>query len=167
MARRSRLNGSFLPLEQSKMKNFLQPGETVELTAPSGGVVSGGAYLIGGLFGVAVFSAAEAEKFNLVRKGVFTFDKTTSQEYAEGDPLYFNPATGKLTNVAGSLRRVAIATAAAASADTTCTAVIIPSAGITVAALGTTVVADNTKASIDAAIATLVAKINEIAAGVR
>jgi len=112
------------------MKNYIQHGETVELTAPSGGVVSGAAYLIGALFGVAVASALESEKFNLRRKGVFTFEKTTSQEYAEGDPLYFDPATGKLTNVAGDLRRVAIATEAALSAATTCVAVIIPAASI-------------------------------------
>lgn len=149
------------------MKNYIQHGETIDLTAPSGGVVAGKAYLIGAVFGVATVTAAEGEKFCLRRKGVCRFDKTTSETYAEGDTLYFDPATGKLTNVPGTLRRVALATADAGSSATTCEAVIIPSAGITVAALGTTTVVDNTKASIDTALATLVAKINAIAAGVR
>lgn len=112
------------------MKNFIQTGDTVEMTAPSGGVVSGVAYLIGAMFGVAQKTAAEDEKFAFARKGVFEFGKTTSQAWAEGDPLYFDPGTGKLTNVAGNLRRVAIATKAAQSADTTGEAVIVPSASI-------------------------------------
>ncbi|KKL79884.1 hypothetical protein LCGC14_2010330, partial [marine sediment metagenome] len=34
-------------------KNFIQPGDTLTVTAPAGGVVSGGAVEIGKLFGVA------------------------------------------------------------------------------------------------------------------
>ena len=46
------------------MKNFVQPGDVVELTAPSGGVVSGTVYLIGALVVVATVTAAEGAKFN-------------------------------------------------------------------------------------------------------
>ena len=112
------------------MNNMLHKGDVLTLTAPSGGVVSGTAYLIGALFGVAVVTAAEGEKFAFARKGGFKFQKTTSQAWAEGDPLYFDPATGKLTSVAGNLRRVAVATADALEAATEGDAVIIPSASI-------------------------------------
>lgn len=108
------------------MKNYVQHGDNLSLTAPTGGVVSGLPYLIGAIFGVALTSDAEGAAFQLRRTGVVSFPKTTSQVWAEGDALYFDPATGKLTKTAGSLKKVAIATAVAASDAAVGDAVILP-----------------------------------------
>ncbi len=45
--------------------------------------------------------------------------KTTSQAWAVGETLYFDPATGKFTNVAGALIACGRVLEAAGSADTT------------------------------------------------
>lgn len=108
------------------MKNYVQDDDNIPLTAPAGGVVSGVAYLIGAIFGVAMYSAAEGMPFELRRKGVITFTKTTAEAWTEGQVLYFDPATGKLTTTAGSLKKVALAAAAAAANDATGKAVVLP-----------------------------------------
>ena len=109
------------------MKNYVQHGETLPLTAPSGGVVSGLPYLIGIIFGVALFTAAEGAKFELRRRGVFRdLPKTTGEAWTEGAQLYWNAGTAKLTTTAGNNKKVAIATEASATGDTVGVALIQP-----------------------------------------
>lgn len=110
------------------MKNYVQHGDTIPLTAPNGGVVAGSPYLIGAIFGVAMISANAGDSFELRRRGVCTFPKTTAEAWTEGAVLYFDPATGKLTTTAGALKKVALATSAAGAADTNGNAVILPAA---------------------------------------
>lgn len=110
------------------MKNYVQHGDTLSLTAPAGGVVSGSPYLIGAIFGVAAHNAVEGDPFELRRKGVVTLPKKTGEAWSEGSVLYFDPATGNLTTTAGSLKKVALAVVAAASADVVGSAVILPAA---------------------------------------
>ena len=99
-------------------KNYVQHGKVLPLTAPAGGVISGMAYAIGALFGVAEFTAAAGDQFELDTTGVRTLPKATGQAWAEGDVLYFDPAAGNLTKTAGSLKKVGVAVAAAVAADT-------------------------------------------------
>lgn len=65
-------------------RNFIQPGDVLTLTAPSGGVVSGTAYLIGGLLVVAQNTAAQGVAFEGRTVGVFTLPKATGQTWSEG-----------------------------------------------------------------------------------
>ena len=46
------------------MKTYVQPGEVLPFTAPAGGVVSGGFYLIGTLVVVATVDAPAATHFS-------------------------------------------------------------------------------------------------------
>lgn len=101
------------------MKNYVQPGDILTLTAPSGGVVSGTAYLIGAILVVAAVTAAESESFAAKTAGVFTLPKTTSEAWTEGAKLYWNNTTKKLTTTASGNTLVGVAASAAASADTT------------------------------------------------
>lgn len=102
------------------MKNKTQCGDVLTLTAPSGGVTSGTAYLIGGLLAVATISADAGDDFTAERTGVFTLPKTTSQAWTQGQLLFWDDANSKFTNVAASgLVPAGAAVAAAASADTT------------------------------------------------
>jgi predicted RecA/RadA family phage recombinase len=82
------------------MKNFLQPGDTLTLTAPSGGVVSGTPYLIGGLLVVALSTVAETLPFEGVRRGVFSFTKVGSQAWSEGDKVYWDNTNKYFTKTA-------------------------------------------------------------------
>lgn len=113
------------------MKNYVQPGDTLTLTAPSGGVVGGTPYLIGELFGVAAGDADEGAKFDLSRAGVFTMPKTTGTGWSEGDPLYWDNTTKKLTTAAGDNRKVAVAVATAGSGAALGDAVIVPDVTVT------------------------------------
>lgn len=59
------------------------------------------------------------------RRGEFEeAPKTTGQAWVVGDDLYWDPATGKFTNVAGSLILVAEASEPAQSAATTGTVIL-------------------------------------------
>lgn len=80
------------------MLNFVQPGEILTLTAPSGGVVSGTLYQIGDLVVVATVSAAQDERFAaFVGPGVVTCPKTASQPWTEGVKVYWDDSEGEVT----------------------------------------------------------------------
>ena len=98
------------------MKNFIQMGEGLDLTAPTGGVVSGGAYLIGGLLAIAIIDAADGEIFSAQTIGVFSLPKA-SEDITEGSVLYWDNTNGNLTTTASGNYRVGIATVAAATGD--------------------------------------------------
>lgn len=53
-------------------KNYKQDGNVLTLTAPTGGVVSGGIYAIGALVVVAVATAAAGESFAAHTGGVWS-----------------------------------------------------------------------------------------------
>lgn len=93
---------------------FDQPGEILSFTAPTGGVVSGHAYVIGNLLVIATADAAEAATFECARQGVFELPRVDTEDWAEGDPIYFAADLSPdplFTNVAGSpaLRLVGVA----------------------------------------------------------
>ena len=100
-------------------KNYLQPADVVEFTAPSGGVVSGTPYLIGTVLVVALVSAAQTEKFSGARTGKWTLPKATGQAWTEGASLYWDNTNKNFTTTATSNYFAGNAGAAAASGDTT------------------------------------------------
>ena len=106
------------------MKNYVQDDDQLTLTAPSGGVVSGLAYLIGALLVVAAVTADEGDPFVGLTEGVFTLPKTTGEAWSEGAKLYWNDGTQKLTTTSGGNTLVGAAAAAAESGDTTGTALL-------------------------------------------
>lgn len=102
------------------MKTFIQPGDVMTFTAPSGGVVSGTAYLIGALVVVAAKSVAVGLPFEGQAVGVFTLPKITGAAWTEGQLLYWDSATSNVGTVVGATtRRIGHAAAAAASGDAT------------------------------------------------
>ncbi|MFG1319841.1 DUF2190 family protein [Xanthobacter autotrophicus] len=101
------------------MKNFVQHGDTLDLTAPSGGVISGTAYLIGALFGVAVVSADAGVTFPLRVVGVYILPKATGEAWAEGAVLYWDNTNKRLTTTASGNTKVGMVASAALSAATT------------------------------------------------
>jgi predicted RecA/RadA family phage recombinase len=112
--------------KESTMKNFVQHGKVLDLAAPAGGVVAGVPYQIGSFFGVAGVNADAGVVAPFAIEGVFNnLPKTTGAAWTDGIPLYFDPATGKLTTVAGALKKVAIGFAAL-SADAVGSALLVP-----------------------------------------
>jgi predicted RecA/RadA family phage recombinase len=101
------------------MKNYLHDGATCELIAPAGGVVSGGGYMIGSLFAVAINDAAAAAVFEGQTEGVFSLTKTNAQAWLQGDPIYWNEATKILDNDPATGPLIGVATDAAANPSAT------------------------------------------------
>jgi predicted RecA/RadA family phage recombinase len=103
------------------MRNYVQPGKTLTLTAPSGGVTSGRGYLIGGLLVIACVTAAENEPFAAMVEGVFTHAKTSAQAWTEGQKIYWDDTNHRFDSdsTVGPLVGVAAAVAANPSATGT------------------------------------------------
>jgi predicted RecA/RadA family phage recombinase len=108
------------------MKNYLQHGDTVPLTAPGGGVVGGAFYLIGLIFGCAAHDAVATASFELRRKGVFTgVAKVNTEAWTEGALLYWDDVAKKFTTTAAANKKVAVAAKAALAADLTGTVLLL------------------------------------------
>lgn len=86
------------------MDNFVQPGKTLTLTAPSGGVVSGRVYQIGQLVVVATMTAAQGEDFTAITEGVVDVTKVGSQAWTEGVLIYFDKDNARMTSTASGSR---------------------------------------------------------------
>lgn len=114
------------------MKNYIQPGNSVTMTAPSGGVVSGIAYLIGALFGVAAVTAAEGESFEMSLVGVYTLPAASgaSTDFTAGAKLYWDDTAKKVTKTATGNTPVGYALADKATGGTTATVRLTPGAHV-------------------------------------
>jgi predicted RecA/RadA family phage recombinase len=99
-------------------KNYIAPSDPVTVPAPAGGVVSGTAYLIGALFGVAGNSAAQGLGFPLHLRGVWELPKTTGINWLVGAKLYWDNTAKAITNVAAGNTLVGTARNDRVNADT-------------------------------------------------
>ncbi len=87
------------------METFVQPGETLSLTAPSGspgGVVSGEPYLMGSLLVIAAETKDAGESFRGQVEGVHLGAKVATEAWTEGQIVRWNDTLRKFTEVTGS-----------------------------------------------------------------
>lgn len=96
------------------MRNYVQPGDTLDFTAPTGGLTSGQGHLFGAIFGVASIDAAEGAKLAVSVEGVFDLPKATGA-LAEGQAAYWDAAAKKVTATATGNTLIGAAAEAAAS----------------------------------------------------
>lgn len=96
--------------------NYVQKGDRLTAPAPSGGAVSGTAYLLGALFGVCETSAAEGVDTVFVLVGVWSLPKA-SGTVTVGANLYWDNTAKNLTTTASGNTLVGQAFAAAQSGD--------------------------------------------------
>lgn len=106
------------------MINFVQPGKTLTLTAPGGGVLSGRLYQIGSLVVVATVTAEAGDLFAaLVGPAVITHAKPGSEAWTEGVKLYWDDSEGLVTTdddtAANPLIGVAVAAVGSGADETT------------------------------------------------
>ena len=101
------------------MKNYVQPGNTITLTAPYL-VASGDGLLVGSIFGIATGGAALADPVEAALVGVFDITKVGSQAWAEGAKIYWDNTNKRCTTVAtdNTLIGVAIVAVAGGAGDT-------------------------------------------------
>lgn len=81
------------------MRNYIQPGKTVTVPAPAD-VKSGDLVVVGDLFGVAEFSAAEGDPVEIATEGVFELPKVAAQAWTVGAKIYYIAADKVLTTAA-------------------------------------------------------------------
>ncbi len=94
-------------------RNFIQPGDTITLTAPYA-VTSGDGLLVGSIFGVAAGNAADAETVEVALIGVFDLKKAASQAWSAGDKVYWDDTNKETTKTATSNTLIGVATEAVA-----------------------------------------------------
>ncbi len=100
-------------------KNFVQPGKVITVTAPTGGVLSGEGVLVGDLFGVAQFDAAEGAEVEVLTEGIIDLAKAAGVAVATGNRLYWDAAGKVVTTAAGGNKLAGVATADAQGSDAT------------------------------------------------
>jgi predicted RecA/RadA family phage recombinase len=101
------------------LENYSQPGEVVTLTAPTGGVVSGTAYLIGSLIVVALITVAETLSFTGQVAGVVTHAKVSAQAWTEGAKVYWDDTAKNFTTTSSGNTLAGVAAAVAANPSAT------------------------------------------------
>jgi predicted RecA/RadA family phage recombinase len=84
------------------MKNFLQDGQVVPMTAPAGGVTSGSAYKIGGVIVLAMQDAAAGATFPAMVDGAALVPKQPGLAIVEGSVLYWDNTNKYFTTTVGS-----------------------------------------------------------------
>lgn len=103
------------------MQKFLKPGKTMTYTAPAGGVVSDGVYLIGGMFVVATNTVAVGLPFEGLTEGMFTLTKLAGEgALVEGQPVYWDVANTRCSIDHAVGLPIGSVAAAALTGDTTC-----------------------------------------------
>ena len=102
--------------------NYLQPGETLTLTAPTGGTTKGVGFIDGSIFAIALDSIAQTLPVQGTRLGVWSHAKAPSQAWTEGQAIYWDDTNKRFSNVAtvGFFRvGVAVEAVAGGAGDTT------------------------------------------------
>lgn len=100
------------------MKNFIQTGENITITAAAAGT-SGSGLLLGSLFGVLMADVAPAEEVELKLVGVFELPKTEAQAWSVGAAIYWDDAEEECTTTEGSNVKIGHAAEAASNPSPT------------------------------------------------
>ena len=112
------------------MKNFIQPGDSLTVSAPYA-VTSGQGVLVGALFGVAAVDGVQNAVIECQTKGVFDITKEPALAITAGARVFWDNTNRRLTTTATGNFQVGLATVAALAADTTVRAVLlrVPASG--------------------------------------
>jgi predicted RecA/RadA family phage recombinase len=95
------------------MKNFIQRGDVITITAPTGGVASGQGVLVGNLFGVSATTVAEGESAEIATVGVYELPKLVSAVIAAGVRVAWDDTAKQVVLPDTGMVPVGIATLAA------------------------------------------------------
>jgi predicted RecA/RadA family phage recombinase len=91
------------------MKTAIESGDVLTLAAPSGGVVSGSAYLIGSLIVVATETVAQTLPFVGLVVGVVDLPKVAEEGWVQGEKLYWDVSPAGLTKISSGNTLVGVA----------------------------------------------------------
>jgi predicted RecA/RadA family phage recombinase len=106
------------------MRNFVQHGDSITVTAPYALTSGQGALVGAGLFGVAASDAANGAEVVIKTTGVFEITALGTDTAAIGTKLYWDNTNRRLTTTASTHVAVGFATAAKTSGPTTATVLL-------------------------------------------
>src|SRR5512134_1508031 len=101
------------------MKAYVQPGKSLTVTTPAGGVLSGQGVLIGILFGIAQYDAVEGAEVEILTQGVVEIPKTSALPIDVGDRLFWDGTNKVVNKTATAQLCVGVAVSAAANPSST------------------------------------------------
>ena len=99
--------------------NYIQPGRSITVAAPTGGVLSGDGVLIGTLFGIAQYDAVEGAEVEILTEGVVEIGKTSALAIGVGDRLFWDDTNKLVNKTTTAQQQVGVAVAAAANPSAT------------------------------------------------
>ena len=100
------------------MKNFVQDGDVISVTAPYA-LTSGAGCLVGSLFGVSVKDYASGDPAEIRRDGVFDITALSTDTASQGAKLYWDNTNKRLTTTSAGNTLVGLAITAKTSGQTT------------------------------------------------
>lgn len=100
------------------MKNYVQPGEVITLTAPYA-VASGDGFLVGSIFAVATTSGAINDIVEGMTCGVIQLKKTSAQAWTVGQRVYWDNTAKEVTTTVGSNTLIGAAVSVAVNPSAT------------------------------------------------
>lgn len=100
------------------MKNYVQEGKTLTLTAPYA-VGSGDGALVGSFFGVAVATYANAAEGEFVTQGVFDLTALNTDTGSVGTKVYWDNTNKRVTTTSAGNTLIGALTKAKANGETT------------------------------------------------
>lgn len=100
------------------MKTFIQNGDVITVTAPTGGIQSGDGIVVGSLFGIAAFTAAEAHPVEIATRGVYLLPKDPSAVITAGAQVAWDTTAKQIALPATGLYPVGIASETAGNGVT-------------------------------------------------
>ncbi|MBM3929590.1 MAG: DUF2190 family protein [Sphingomonadales bacterium] len=97
------------------MRNFVQPGHTLDYIAPAGGVVSGNPILIGTVLVIPAATAKEGELFAGTIEGVIALPCATGTAWTPHVALHWDDTNKRVTTTATNNQKIGMAAAAKAA----------------------------------------------------
>lgn len=90
------------------MKNFVQPGNVITFTGPTGGALSGAFLIVGAAFGINAYNVAQGAEGELRCGGVFTLPKPAATATTEFQAAYWDATAKRVTTVVGSNLKIGV-----------------------------------------------------------
>lgn len=100
------------------MRNYIQPGDVLTLTAPYQRDSGKGAQ-VGSIFGVATNTVANGVAGEFATQGVFTLDKTSAQAWTVGQKIYWDNTNKRCDSDSTVGMLIGVATAVADNPSST------------------------------------------------
>ena len=100
------------------MKNMVQPGDSIDIIAPTGGVISGVGVRLVNLFGVAIATVAQTLDAVLQVEGVVDIAKLSSDNMTVGLKVNWNNSNSEVQLATSDLDNVGTVVEVAAGSTT-------------------------------------------------